>query len=232
MLRVVPGHPRRALIEEAERTGAGLVVLGAHTRRRFVDFGGTTRALLARSPCPVWIQTTPPTHIRRILAPVDMSPGSAVCLETARSVARAFGAAVEVLHAYVPAVYALDAVAGLQDAGAFFGQADLRQAEQEELERHVAALDWTGVEVTSRFQDGDPVETILARHAEFDLIVVGTHGHSAIARALLGSCAYGVVARASRPVLAVPEDERLFLAAGEADEAASRQEAAPCKSPS
>jgi nucleotide-binding universal stress UspA family protein len=52
---------------------------------------------------------------------------------------------------------------------------------------------------------GHPAETIAAYAAsiEADLIVMGTHGHSALTSAVLGSVASGVLARCAKPVLLV-----------------------------
>ena len=44
----------------------------------------------------------------------------------------------------------------------------------------------------------------LAQSGSFDLIVMGTHGHSALGSLVLGSVASGVLARARKPVLLVP----------------------------
>lgn len=53
---------------------------------------------------------------------------------------------------------------------------------------------------------GPTVDTIVAavRDARPDLIVMGTHGQSALANVLLGSVATGVIARCKLPVLLVP----------------------------
>ena len=58
-------------------------------------------------------------------------------------------------------------------------------------------------EVTSRLVLGDPFAEIIrcAEDHEIDLIVLGTHGRSAVASILLGSVAEKVVSRAPCPVL-------------------------------
>jgi nucleotide-binding universal stress UspA family protein len=52
---------------------------------------------------------------------------------------------------------------------------------------------------------GQPAEVIasLAESEHFDLIVMGTHGHSSIGNVVLGSVATGVLARCRTPVLLV-----------------------------
>ncbi len=54
--------------------------------------------------------------------------------------------------------------------------------------------------------EGHPVEEILkaAKRAKADLIIMGSHGRSALAAAILGSVAYGVIHKESKiPVLIV-----------------------------
>jgi nucleotide-binding universal stress UspA family protein len=60
------------------------------------------------------------------------------------------------------------------------------------------------VDFEHRMLVGDPAKEIvrLAREEDADLIVIGTHGRTGIARALLGSVAEVVVRRAPCPVLA------------------------------
>lgn len=59
------------------------------------------------------------------------------------------------------------------------------------------------VGVTTRMERGDPAETILriATEESHDLIVLGSHGHSRIRRALLGSVSERVLRDGSTPVL-------------------------------
>ena len=66
------------------------------------------------------------------------------------------------------------------------------------------------VGVTTRLERGDPAETILrlAREGQYDLIVMGSHGHSRVHRALIGSVSEKVLRQAKLPVLlmrAVPD---------------------------
>lgn len=53
---------------------------------------------------------------------------------------------------------------------------------------------------------GHAPETIanLAAAEKVDLIVMGTHGHSALGNVVLGSVASGVLARSKQPVLLIP----------------------------
>jgi nucleotide-binding universal stress UspA family protein len=59
------------------------------------------------------------------------------------------------------------------------------------------------VGVTTRLERGDPAATILriAAEEDHDLIVMGSHGHGRLRRALLGSVSERVLADCGMPVL-------------------------------
>jgi nucleotide-binding universal stress UspA family protein len=73
----------------------------------------------------------------------------------------------------------------------------------EELERTAAAL--SSAKVEKRIEVGDVGGTVcrVAADLHVDVIVVGSHGHGAIARILLGSVSEQVVRHAPCPVLVV-----------------------------
>jgi nucleotide-binding universal stress UspA family protein len=73
----------------------------------------------------------------------------------------------------------------------------------EELERTAAAL--SSAKVDKRIEVGDVGGTVcrVAADLHVDVIVVGSHGHGAIARILLGSVSEQVVRHAPCPVLVV-----------------------------
>ena len=79
---------------------------------------------------------------------------------------------------------------------------DLLDVHQDVL-RDALALIPRDVGVTTRLERGEAGATILriAREEESDLIVMGSHGHSRIHRALLGSVSEKVLAQSEIPVL-------------------------------
>jgi nucleotide-binding universal stress UspA family protein len=80
------------------------------------------------------------------------------------------------------------------------------------LQRFVAE-NLAGVDrVTSRVLIGVPFIEIIryARDQSIDLIVIGTHGHSALAAMLLGTVAEKVVRKAPCPVLTVRHPKHVF----------------------
>ncbi len=66
------------------------------------------------------------------------------------------------------------------------------------------------VEVTARVVEGSPTEIILheADKLAIDMIVVGSHGHGAIYKMLIGSVSESILHRSTCPVLVVPTHDR------------------------
>jgi nucleotide-binding universal stress UspA family protein len=62
-----------------------------------------------------------------------------------------------------------------------------------------------GWDVDRSWAKGPPAEAIADKvhHDKFDLIVMGSHGHSSLANVVLGSVAAGVLARCKVPVLLI-----------------------------
>jgi len=163
-------------------------------------------------------------ELERILVPVDFSECSGAALDDALFLARSFGATIDVLHvAHSPFHVVLP-----DPTLAFVGAAP------DALEEHARTLgagamerflsEWAeevnarGVRVRSRLEVGSPCDVILrlARDEAYDLIVMGTHGHSGLLHALMGSVAEKVVRRASCPVLTTRV--RRFAAAAPAED--------------
>ncbi len=207
-LHVSPAPPAQALLGFAREHGADLIVLGAHRHRKLIDFGGTGRAVLAHSPCPVWIEPAEAARFERVLAPVDLSPSTELVLHAARSLAARFVVPVRVLHVFAPPEFAYDSE--VPGAGPTYVVDGLRAAEQNATRELVAAFDWGPLPVVSEFAEGDPAEQIVAHAGPADLIVMGTHGHTGFARAVLGSCAYRVLKHGHGPMLVVPQHAELY----------------------
>jgi nucleotide-binding universal stress UspA family protein len=121
-----------------------------------------------------------------------------------RTLSAKFGARIVVLHAHEPPAFAYEPFYG---ATATLPVEAIRTAALERFDRFVAGIDWGGAQVEPRFVDGSPVDEILALEDKVDLVAMGTHGRSAVGRAVLGSVAYGVLKAARRPMLLVPMGE-------------------------
>jgi nucleotide-binding universal stress UspA family protein len=138
---------------------------------------------------------------RTILVATDFSDGSDEALSQAIEVAKPDKAAVEILHVIELAEEFPFRTAYLDaDYGALYASVDRRLSER------AARVAAAGLECTTKIVEGGAVPEITGRGRAIgaDLIVVGTHGRTGIAHAMLGSVAERVVRRASCPVLTVP----------------------------
>jgi nucleotide-binding universal stress UspA family protein len=207
---VRPGTPAEVLLAAAPGSGAGMIFLGPHERRGLFDFGSTARAVLARGTQPVWIQTRPPRHVARILAGVDLSADSVRALSLACRLAGPLGASVRAVHFFdVAALYAASTPDPLGYAPAIAVPAERAKA-SEEFDRVLSSVDWGGVEHAVEFREGPAAEGLLELAESSDLVVVGTHGRTGLAAAVLGGVAHSVLKISAVPVLAVPNAKRRF----------------------
>lgn len=136
--------------------------------------------------------------LKQILVPVDFSEACWVALEWASSLGRAFDASIDLLHIWEPPALA----SSLEDVMSEQADSALKQLVKEARARGISVR-------AARAVPGSPRETIVAHAAQqgYDLIVIGRHGRSRLARALLGSVAERVVRLAPCPVLvAQPHD--------------------------
>jgi nucleotide-binding universal stress UspA family protein len=144
------------------------------------------------------------SRIRRILHPSDFSRASSAAFAKAVEMAKANRAQLLVLHVLAPIVpmvgdgYVSPEVYEDIDASA-------RGFAQRQLGLLVAKAKKAGVAAQTVLLDGVAHEQIAraARSKRVDLIVIGTHGRTGLAKFFLGSVAGRVVASASCPVLTV-----------------------------
>jgi len=207
LVQVIAGQPAKVIVECARESKSDLIVLGSLRHRSAFDFGSTARAVLAKAPCAVWVQPGPPTPIRRILVPIDFSAESMIALATATSFAKRVGASITAVHVFDVRQYGADQWDGIT---MYVPIDDLRQTTQEEFAKAMAEFDWQGVEHDTNFAGGLPAEQILELAKSADLILMGTHGRTGFASAVLGSVAYSVLKRADRPVMVVRQLRRKF----------------------
>lgn len=140
---------------------------------------------------------------KRILAPVDLSPASRKTLGWAGLLARAWSAELEVLYAdwWEPPRYFTES----QIAELTRQALEHRRSVHRELEALVRESAGAGLPHAVTVVEGRPAPAILERaeaHAA-DLIVIGSHGRTGLARFRLGSVAEEVTREAGRPVLVV-----------------------------
>jgi universal stress protein A len=141
--------------------------------------------------------------VTRILVPIDFSPSARAALEYASFLSGKLGAAIEVLHVWEPPGYVGPDALALLPVGS--GQPGWEQT-RTEVQREVETLLGRGARPSTmsiRVESGEPSDKILeiARDGRADLIVMGTHGRTGLARLLIGSVAEAVLRRSVCPVL-------------------------------
>jgi nucleotide-binding universal stress UspA family protein len=142
--------------------------------------------------------------MKTILAAIDFSPVSDAVVEHATRLAEAFGCTLWLLHVAAPDPDFVGYEPGPQSVrhSVAAGLHDTHRRLQEQS----AALRERGIDCTALLIQGSTPETIVreAERLHADLIVLGSHGHSAFRRALLGSVSEHVLHHASRPLLILP----------------------------
>jgi len=149
--------------------------------------------------------------LETILAPTDFSATSALALDYATALARAFEAELHLLHIVEPAALH---PGGLELWG--YSLPSLIDQMEQSAETRLEALGADaepGVAITRRARVGQPFVEILryARKHAIDLIVIGTHGRGAVEHLLMGSVAERVVRASTCPVLTVRDPTHRFL---------------------
>ena len=143
----------------------------------------------------------------RILFPTDFSEHAANAQAYALSLARQYGASLHIVHVVQLYTYVFDF--GVDTTAQYDAvTATLKKLLDELLD----SLAGEPIPVTGDLLQGDPVAEIVrtAREDDADLIVMGTHGRSALEHALLGSVAEKVVRKAPCPVLTVSKPGHAF----------------------
>ena len=165
----------------------------------------------------------PELQVKRILVPVDFSDCSRKAFHYAVHFARQFNAELILLNVLVdisspPEMVMLEGerINALQ-----------RDAAAKELSKWRKDADGVSVNVLTR--NGSSIHAEIneaARESNCDLIVIGNHGRSALARFFIGGNAERVVRHAPCPVLVIREREHDFIKGDNEEAAESEQKAA------
>jgi nucleotide-binding universal stress UspA family protein len=126
---------------------------------------------------------------QRLLVPLDGTPTAAVALPPARTLAKAFGAELRLLH--------------VTTAESATADSKTLTKIQNYLARIAQELTQAGLRVRTTVSQGDPADRIVreAGAMRADLIVMATHGRGGLQRVVLGSVAQGVLAHSGVPVM-------------------------------
>jgi nucleotide-binding universal stress UspA family protein len=206
-------EPWREILTVAAEKAVDLIVMGTHGRGGFEHLlmGSVAEKVLNRATCPVvtvcheegrtW---EAPGLVRNILCATDLSPASAPTIRYALSLAAEFQCTLTLLHV-LDGLASLDSPvhANLPPAVTVLSQHE--EVARRELREAVAsdAREWCSID--ERIVPGRAAEEILrvAAQVAADIIVIGGHRHTSVARTVLGSTSQSVVRAASCPVLTV-----------------------------
>ena len=158
--------------------------------------------------------------MRHLLVPTDFSETAASALNQEVKLAALSGGRITLLHVIYTdkiseTLLGLDAMENLARAmnappesapySPTHAMSQLREAAQRRLDEVIAAVAAQNVVLETAVVEGRPSTEVLQYATEHgvDLIVMGTHGRSALGRAFLGSVADNVIRQAECPVMVV-----------------------------
>lgn len=150
--------------------------------------------------------------IANVLVATDFGDASASALAYGREFARTFGARLYVLHVVEnPMMWV-----GPESAGVDFVQVqrDLEASAQKQFDKLITEEDRQQLKAVTVIRTGRAPAVEIASHAKLaaiDVIIMGTHGRSAVPHMLMGSVAEKVVRIAPCPVLTVRHPEHEFI---------------------
>jgi nucleotide-binding universal stress UspA family protein len=142
-------------------------------------------------------------RVQRIVHASDFSKASSAAFHKAVELAKSNRAELVLLHVLAPIVPLTDGYVSPQVYEDLDKSA--RAAASKELTGLVAKAKKVGVQAKAVLRDGTAHEQIVraARSPRADMIVIGTHGRTGLAKLFLGSIAGRVVSTAKCPVMTV-----------------------------
>jgi nucleotide-binding universal stress UspA family protein len=208
------GDAAQEILHLGGDVGADVIVMRTRGRAGLerAVFGSVAEEVLKHSRLPL-VLVRPGgrriSHIRKLLVPVDGSPGGAVALWTGLQLARATGASFDVLEIVVPIPMLAYAAPYDSSGAAVYDSAwddDALVAARTYVAAVAARLRTLGVSVAAEARMAPAVADAIVETADqagTDLMVMSTHALTGPVRAILGSVSDAVVRSAHCPVLLV-----------------------------
>jgi nucleotide-binding universal stress UspA family protein len=203
---VIFGRAYIDILEMSEKMEAEMIILGVHREDAFKDmFRGTTAERIIRgSNVPVLlVKDRPDNPYRRIVVGVDFSVYSRRAVEFA--IGFVPSGEIHLVHAY-----------DVPFEGFLYGRDTRKQVSKEhqiqfekmiedEMAAFLGSFEPKGLMIECVMKKGSAREVIhrQVNQAKPDLLVVGTHGRTGVAHALLGSVAEDLLSQPPCDVLAV-----------------------------
>jgi len=143
----------------------------------------------------------------KLLVAVDLSKSTETIVGKVEEMTRGYPAKMWIIHNALPepdhVEFKVDPLAARENLAKKFHK------EHCEIQDIAERLRKSGLDATALLVHGATVETILKEAADLDvdMIVVGSHGRSAMRRLLLGSVSEGIVHESCYPVLVIPTNK-------------------------
>jgi len=220
-VHAVPSPAENALLHEAERVDAGLLVVGAsrHGRLEQALLGTVADRVVRGARTPVLVLRTPMCRPEKVLLTTDLSELSAAAHEWGAEVAAALSGTE------APRLRSL-LVIGAGIAPPPLDDEAIHDAARRELSVFLEAHLPNDLQVEPVVRTGMAADEIMAEAKAWgaDLVVTGTHGRSGFSHLVLGSVAESVLRHAPCSVLVVPARALAGDSGGRPGEPAPRAE--------
>ena len=206
---IVGGRAANAILAEARRRRARVIVVGAQGHRALARLllGSVSRDVVRGAECSVFVVRGAPVPVRSVVVGIDGSPQSRRAVDLVARLTPARGARATVVRVlepvHVPSMALLPARtrAVLSAEAATLHARNLRAAEREvkDAARRLGRR-W---HARTLVRIGTPAHDLLraAREADADVVVVGARGSGGLEKLLLGSVADAVLEQSSVSVL-------------------------------
>ena len=202
-ISIVDKAPEAAILAEAERFGADVIVIGwrGHGAVRRALMGSVSRAVVRGARCSVLV-TRRALRVRRIVLGLNMATRALALVGRLDAPSDGRVILLTALESMsVPTHVLLKAGAVAREVK----RINARRAKDamKELKRAAAQLQRAGWRTRTMLTTGEPLNDLLATVAgtRAQLLVVGAKGASGVRQLLLGSVAEGAVNRSTVPVL-------------------------------
>jgi nucleotide-binding universal stress UspA family protein len=195
-LRLCQGKPAEGVLEQVQQTGADLLVLGAHHQRHEFFSGTTLDRIARRCPVPLLLAARDEaTPYSSAVAAIDFSLCACTALHQACLLLPS-EAGIHALHVFEPQKNATLAKAELLTQRALIDQL---------LHDETQRLPSNSPKLSHEVRTGSILRTLqeYISSQQPQLLVLGSHGRSALSQALLGSLAQHYLHKAPCDVFVV-----------------------------
>jgi len=208
--RVVDASPVDAILTEARRVRADVIVMGwrGHGPVRRLLAGSVSRGVVRGASCAVLVVRRPIRELRHVVVGVDGSDNADRALSFVAGLEPSRGArvtvfrAVDIMHTPSHGLAPAGTRATVTAEVARINEGR-RAAARKDLSRAAKTLSSAGWKVDQAVTDGAPLRELLATVSNVgaDLLVVGAKGVTGLRHLLLGSVAEGALNRSPVTVL-------------------------------